>query len=84
MSTAIQRTEDRGQRSVEPWVLRALVANDEALIEHYAQWAEQLEPEPIPAALLGSLGDTIRRLQLRRMALENLTAPQPLCTTHER
>jgi hypothetical protein len=62
------------------WVLRALIRNDEALVEHYAEQLEGadgiVETLPFPgdysderAALIERLGDTIRRLQLRRASL---------------
>jgi hypothetical protein len=76
------------------YILRALIRNDEALVEHLAAQLEGadgiVDALPTPdgysderAALLERLGDVIRRLQLRRARLQALTSPTATASHEE-
>ncbi len=58
------------------WQLRSLIANDEAMLEHYAQWLASLEPGQLaPVHLAERIAQTMRRVHARRTVLLNSTLP---------
>lgn len=69
---------------ITPGQLRALIRNDEALLEHYAQWVESLEPGQLaPVKLAERISQTMKRLHARRTVLLNSILPAAPASTAE-
>lgn len=80
---AVSRPAERPAAQLPAWAVRALVRNDEALVEHLAGVLQDEDAPGTEAARAGRmerLGDTIRRLQLRRASINAGNTLNPTTT----